>query len=76
MTAEMTPDEVRAAVRANADKRVRPTYSDGVIELVDLHGGGDDEGFLHSGPDGIDPTHWWTRFDSVVRVEPVTATQD
>jgi hypothetical protein len=64
---KMTPHEVRASLLANEGKRVHVTYADGVVESVDVHSV-DDEGFLHSGPGGVEPAHWWTRFDSVVHV--------
>ena len=64
----MTPDEVKVVLLANKGQRVRITYDDRVIQSVDIHSV-DDEGFLHSGADGIEPAHWWTRFDSVTDVE-------
>ena len=66
----MTPEEVQAAVTANLGKRVRVTFSDGVVQAVDV-GSVDDEGFLHSGPDGIDQKYFWTRFESVTLVEGI-----
>jgi hypothetical protein len=30
----------------------------------------DEEGFLHSGPDGSDPDGFWTRFEGVTLIEP------
>jgi hypothetical protein len=66
----MTPDEVQRVLRANKGRRVRVTYVDGVVEAVDV-AGVDDEGFVGSGPDGVEPSGYWTRFDSVNHVEPV-----
>jgi hypothetical protein len=60
----MTPKEVERVLRAHQGKRVRITFDDGVIHTVDIHSV-DDEGFLHSGPNGVEPAHYWTRFDSV-----------
>jgi hypothetical protein len=64
----MTPDEVAAVLRPNVGKRVRITFADGVIQAVDV-GSVDDEGVLHSGPDGVDPRFYWTRFESITLVE-------
>jgi hypothetical protein len=66
---EMTPAEIAAVLLANQGRRVRVTYIDGVVESVDVHSV-DDEGCLHSGPDGIEPAGWWTRFDSISDVQP------
>jgi hypothetical protein len=49
----MTPEKVKAALLANEGKRVRITYDDGVVESVDVHSV-NDEGCLHSGPDGVE----------------------
>jgi hypothetical protein len=65
----VTTDEVKAALRVNVGKRVRVTFADGVIQSVDI-ASVDDEGVLHSGPDGIELAHWWTRFESINEVEP------
>jgi hypothetical protein len=62
---EMTRDEVAAFDW----KRARVTFDDGVVQLVDIQGV-DDEGFLHSGPDGENPRGFWTRFESVRLIEP------
>ena len=70
---EMIPSEVRAVLTANEGRRVRVTFADGMVQSVDVHSV-DDEGFLHSGPDGIDPASYWTRFESVTLVEPDPAT--
>ena len=50
--------------------RVRVTFVDGVLQRVDI-AGVDDEGFVHSGPDGANPRGYWTPFESVTRVEAV-----
>jgi len=65
----MTPSEVKETLRANQGKRVRIIYDDGVVESVDVHSV-DDEGCLHSGPNGVEPASWWTRFDSITDVQP------
>lgn len=67
----MTPEEVRRALLQNEFRRVRVTFADHVIQSVDI-AAVDDEGFLHSGPDGAEPRGWWTRFESVLLVEPLT----
>ena len=64
----MTPTEVADALQKNIDKRLRITFDDGVIQSVRVDSV-DQEGFLHSGPDGIDPTEFWTRFEGVKLVE-------
>jgi hypothetical protein len=51
-------------------KRVRLTFDDGVIQAVDI-GAVDDEGVLHSGADGGEPSHYWTRFEGITLVEVV-----
>jgi len=66
----MTPEQVKAVLFANEGKRVQITYLDGVIEAVDVHSV-DDEGCTHSGPDGVEPASWWTRFDAITHVRPV-----
>ena len=65
----MTPSEVKERLTASAGRRVRVTFTDGVILAVDI-GSIDDEGFVHSGPEGSDPDLYWTRFESVISVEP------
>lgn len=70
---EMTPSDVRAMLTANVGKRVRITFDDGVVQSVDIHSI-DDEGFLHSGPDGLDPAYYWTRLGSVVAIDAGPAT--
>lgn len=50
----MTPEEVRHALLQNESRRVRVTFADHVIQSVDI-AAVDDEGFLHSGPDGAEP---------------------
>jgi hypothetical protein len=63
----MTRDEVESLLRANEDKRLRITFRDGVIQDVDIHSV-DQDGFLHSGPDGENPAYFWTRFESVTDI--------
>jgi len=72
--------EIEAALRANNRKRARITFDDGVVQVVDIHSV-DDEGFVHRGPNGepelslraepVGSGFFWTRFGSVVSVEPV-----
>lgn len=47
----LSNSEVEQVLRANLDRRLRITFTDGVIQNVAI-GSVDDEGFLHSGPDG------------------------
>jgi hypothetical protein len=61
-------EHVKAVLLAAIGKRLRVTFSDGVIQSVDI-ASVDDEGFLHSGPNGIEPAGYWTRFDSVKAIE-------
>ena len=49
-------EEVQAAMLENKDKRVRVTFDDGVVQSVDI-ASVDSEGFLHSGPDGVNPSY-------------------
>ena len=65
----MTVPEILDALNANIGKTVRVTFGDGVVELVEISSV-DEEGFLHSGPDGADPHGFWTRFEDVMLVEP------
>ena len=65
----MTTDEVKTALRANEGKRVRLTWDDGETWSVDI-AAVDEEGVLHSEQNGDEPANWWTRFDSIVSVEP------
>jgi len=64
----LTVDEIKKALGANEGKRVRLTWDDGETQSVDI-AAVDDEGVLHSGPNGEEPAHWWTRFDSIVHVD-------
>lgn len=64
----MTYDEVKQRLTASAGRRVRVTFCDGAAQTVEV-GSADDEGFVHSGPDGRDPDRYWTRFESVINVE-------
>jgi hypothetical protein len=64
----LTSNEVAAVLRANDGNSVHVTYDDGTVEVVDV-AGVDNEGFLHSWPEGIEPRGWWTRFESVKLVE-------
>lgn len=64
----MTPQEARDVLVRNVNKRVRISFFDGVVQNVDVSSV-DDEGFVHSGADGENPTGYWTRFESVTRVD-------
>jgi hypothetical protein len=65
----MTATEILDVLNANIGKRVRVTFDDGVVQSVEISSV-DEEGFLHSGPDGTNPDGFWTRFESVTFVEP------
>lgn len=67
---EMMPKDVVDILKENIGKRLRITFSDGVIQSVIIDSV-DDEGFLHSGPDGNDPQDFWTRFEDVTLLESV-----
>jgi hypothetical protein len=66
----MTTAEIEQMLRNNEGKRLRVTWDDGVTHSVDVSSV-DEEGFLHSGPNGVQPRFYWTRFISVVSVEPL-----
>jgi hypothetical protein len=63
----MTRKEVKAFLLANEGKRVRVTYADGLIQSVDVVSV-DDEGFVHSGPDGETPQGFWSDFDGITEL--------
>jgi hypothetical protein len=65
----LTNDEVKEALRAHEGKRVRLTCDDGETQSVVI-AAVDDEGVLHSGSNGDEPAHWYTRFESIIDVEP------
>jgi hypothetical protein len=65
----VTRNEIVEVVRVNPGARFRVTFADGVTQAIAI-GPVDDEGFLHSGPEGVDPDHYWTRFESVALIEP------
>lgn len=67
----MTPEEVKRVLLESAGQRVRITFRDDVVQSVDI-ASVDDEGVLHSGPDGVDPAFFWTRFESIRLVERIT----
>jgi hypothetical protein len=67
----MTSKEILDALNANAGKRVRITFDDGVVQSVDIDCV-DDEGFLHRDPDGNEPRTFWTRFEGVRLLESET----
>lgn len=64
----MTRDEIKSIVDVSGGRRLRITFSDGVTQSVDV-AAVDDEGVLHSGPDGSEPKGYWTRFESIVAIE-------
>ncbi|MBZ5566893.1 MAG: CPBP family intramembrane metalloprotease [Acidobacteriia bacterium] len=64
----MTTEEVVRALHENIGKRVLLTWEDDTAQWVDIHSV-DDEGVLHSGANGEDPAHWWTRFEDVKLVQ-------
>jgi hypothetical protein len=67
----MTTEQV---LFANLEKRVRITFTDGIVWNVDIRSV-EQEGFLHSGPDGVEPDGYWSRFDSVVEVRNTVDTK-
>ena len=60
----MTPIEAAEFLRAHEGQRVLVTWNDGESQCVGINAV-DNEGFLHSGPDGIEQRYWWTRFESI-----------
>ena len=68
----MSPEEVEAFVRANPRKMAQLTWADGEVQSV-LIDCADQEGFLHSGPNGKDPRYFWSRFGDVISAEIVEA---
>ena len=68
----MTTAEVIEFLRDHQGRRVLVRWRDGESQQVDINGV-DEEGFLHSGPDGIEQRTWWTRFEDVAGVEAGTA---
>lgn len=67
---KMTVEEVKAVLRANQGSRLRVTFDDGAVQSIDVNSV-DDEGFLHSGPEGAGQKHWWTRFEHVKSIDSV-----
>jgi len=65
----VTTEEIKAALHANEGKRARVSFRDRVTQSVDI-AAVDQEGVLHSGPDGVEPARYWTRFESIDDVEP------
>ena len=64
----MTRDEIIAVVEVSSSRRLRITFADGVTQSVDV-AAVDDEGILHSGPDGSEPEGYWTRFESIAAIK-------
>jgi hypothetical protein len=68
----VTRDEVVGYLGSDGEKRsVRITFSDGVVQLVDIFCV-DEEGVVHSGPDGTEPQGYWTRFVDISAIENTT----
>jgi hypothetical protein len=65
----MTPKEILDVLNSNVGKRLLITFDDGVVQSVVIDSV-DDEGFLHSGPNGIKPRFFWTRFENVKLAQP------
>jgi hypothetical protein len=61
-------EEIINCLRASSGRRMRVTFSDGVVQMV-IIGPVDDEGFLHCDPDGADRQAFWTRFKDVDALE-------
>lgn len=66
--ARLRGHEIKRVLLENEGKRVRITFDDDVVQSVDI-AAVDDEGVLHSGPDGVDPGFFWTRFESIRKIE-------
>ena len=64
----MTRDEIAAIIEVSSGRRIRITFSDGVTQSVDV-AAVDDEGVLHSGPEGNEPAGYWMRFEDIVAIE-------
>ena len=64
----MTEKEIIDVLRANIGKRLRVTFEDGVIQSIDISSV-DEEGFLHSGPNGDNPDGFLSRFEDVIAIE-------
>jgi hypothetical protein len=65
----MTPKEIKDALSANIGKRLRITFSDGIVQCVDVSSV-DMGGFAHSGPNGDQSDSFWTRFEDITLIEP------
>jgi hypothetical protein len=63
----MSREQIIEILAANIDKWVQVTFDDGHVESITVQSV-DDEGFLHSGPDGINPGFYWSIFDEVTAV--------
>jgi len=61
-------DEIINVLRANEGRWVSITLDDGSVHSVTVDAV-DEEGVLHSGPDGVNSRTFWTRFESIVYVE-------
>jgi hypothetical protein len=64
----MTEKEIIDVLRPNIGKRVRVTFEDGVTQSIDISSV-DEEGFVHSGPNGDNPDGFWSRFEGVIAIE-------
>jgi hypothetical protein len=65
----VTRDEVVGCLGSEGKTRaVRITFSDSVVQLVDVSCV-DEEGVLHSGPNGAESQGYWTRFADITAIE-------
>jgi hypothetical protein len=60
----MTVEQVKETLRTHEGRRLRITYFDDKSWSVDVDGV-DEDGFLHSGPEGAGQRHYWTRYEDV-----------
>ena len=68
MLSVMTEKEIIEVLRTNIGKRLRVTFEDGTIQSIDISSV-NEEGFVHSGPDGDNPDGFWSRFEGVIAIE-------
>ena len=65
----MTQEEIIAILNKSVAERVLITFEDGVVESLVIGCGFDSEGFLCSGPDGVNPQAYWVRIEAVTHIE-------
>ena len=65
----MRQQDIEQFLRLNEGKCVRITFLGGLVQRV-IIGSVDDEGFVHSGPEGTERDAYWSDFEGV---ESVTA---